>query len=352
MGVAALRAGAAGLALLVLFTLSGIEPKFAYVVAAASAAALLLRLWRASGWRRARAALGLLAGVLALASLFLLLVLFSPADHKGVTAPPLVISVGLRADYRGTFACSGDCGDWSRSETLELTMPGPFHTRYGGGLGAAMGRQGWRETARVAGERGSVRLRLARTARQAHGGARIWPFRRTRSLALPDLLSGRSPLMTLPPAPDRPAALAGMVSGPDGGLTELGVTPDFTPESAVVLRFPRHAVLATTPAGSAADLARGRQERVVRVADLEEEAVQVDLLSPLVRSEPAARLVALGATGWAWLVLIAVAGLVVVPYVRGRGESLIPDLLARRRPAPPPHPRRRPDPRRPGRRGR
>jgi hypothetical protein len=269
---------------------------------------------------------GIGLGILLIFALIYVGLYVNQSNEPGAVAPRLDFE--LTGDYRGVLTCAvDDCGTWVSTEAVDVQMPAELYSAHGDSLVTALAQTGWRRVTATSPAEDTVRLRLERSARQRTSATRLWPLRTTQMLTLPDW-----PTVELPRGSDTTELLTSLGLPRSRAAGTVAMVFRLTTESAVTLRYPRNAVLATTPAGSAAsDISGGRQERVIRVFDVFGEEISADVLTPFMRSEPAARFVSLGATGWGWLIAIGIVGIVVAPYIRSKGEAVIPDLLRRMR---------------------
>jgi hypothetical protein len=315
--------------------LISVNPRFAWLLVLIPLA-LALRIWRRRGWRPRP--LVVLLAALALGLVLFLSATFLLVGDDDPTSPPYRYpSVGLPAEYSGIFDCEGRCAQWTTSEALQLTVPPTLYTRAGKAITRDFASDGWRLADVSSVVEAGVQIRLTRSIRQNQPAARIWPLISTQKVVLPDslALTGTFLNLSLPPSADRRKLLIALGWEPEwirsSEKLPIMVEPRIAPASKLTLRYPRHGVLATTPTSAGGALAGGREERVITVSDVQDGKVQLDLLSPPIRSDPAVKAVSLTRTGWTWFILLGLIGIAIVPYVRGKGESLIPTLLKRRR---------------------
>jgi hypothetical protein len=276
---------------------------------------------------------------LAIAALFAVLTvgLGTLALRPGQTPPlqrpfPVPPAIGLPVTYVGSFSCNGSCTTWTAGHTLTVALS-TNETPPVAELRAGMAELRWHLTRRTAvGD--EIRLRFDLSEPSHSTPVRWWPIRTTRTLQLPKPIGATDPVVTLPAGPEA-AELAGSLDAQQALEEGLDIYLDLEPSSALTLTYPRLAVAATTPASDLHDVAGGRQERVLAAAKATDATVSLDLLSPLGRSDGAAKLAALGTSGWGWLLVTALSGLLITPVrtaAAAFAQSLV-DRIFRRQPA-------------------
>lgn len=233
-------------------------------------------------------------------------------------------AISLPVTYIGLFACTGRCAEWSAGHTVTVALPAS-RAPLAEELNARLAELGWGLTRRTAAGDG-VSLRFDVSEPPLSTPVRWWPIRTTRTLPLPKPIGAADPVITLPAGPQA-AELAGPLARQAlaGGL-DIYLDPE--PSSALTLTYPRLAVAATTPASDPHDVAGGRQERVLSAAKATDATVSLDLLSPVARSDGAAKLAALGTSGWGWLLVTALTGL-LIKRVRTAAAALAQSLVGR-----------------------
>jgi len=339
------RAGRIVLVLLAIVVVLGINPWFALVIAPA------LLVAAGSAWGETRSAVrtghppaefrlgrlawraGLVIGLAVVGLAGVLLTLRSQAPSPEPPRP----SIDLPATYVGAFSCSGRCTKWTADHVLTVTLAAG-RTELVDMLAAGLATHGWRLTKPTAVD-DEVRLLFDLSGPAQSTPIGWWPIRTTGTLALPEPIPTGEAVATLPAGPEA-AALAGRLSR-DALARGLDIYLGPRLSSALTLTYPRLAVSATAPASDPHDIAGDRQERVLHVGGVTDATVALDLLSPVARSDGAAKFAALGTGGWGWLLVTSLSGL-LIKRVRTSAAAFARSVLERIR-------RRRQPPRRAGR---
>ncbi|GIH97941.1 hypothetical protein Psi01_85710 [Planobispora siamensis] len=114
---------------------------------------------------------------------------------------------------------------------------------------------------------------------------------------------------------------------------QLDIGLDVDKESSITLRYPRLAVMATTPASDARAIADGRAERTIKIGNpdlLDDLEITADVLATTYRQSTVAEVVTAGASHWIWLVVLAVLAFVLAT-AKDRLRSLLDKPSDRRR---------------------
>lgn len=280
---------------------------------------------RLIGGKRLAAAGGLLAAValaLSLAALFLW--------SGGGTSPGAVPRLRLEATYTARLECAGGCARWDGAARLDVRVPGR-NAGLARGVAAALSTAGWRDDGEMDAQGDTISSFTRAVGVPARSpSAGLWPVSVVHRIPLPAELGGRPLPVALTGEDVRPWMPPDIRAKLKGAGEPVPVYLEPSKDSHLVLRYPRLAVEASTPASSAQAISAGRDERSVDVSDplsYDEGAVTLDVLAKRLRAAGVADALALRHTGWVWTLVIIPIAAVAFGVVRRRADDAADRLL-------------------------
>ncbi|RJL32229.1 hypothetical protein [Bailinhaonella thermotolerans] len=284
---------------------------------------------------RRAAALGL---ALATSTAVALLTTLGSQDSIRFPRPTRIPTIHLSAGYTSHLSCTGSCERWTGVEKIVVTVPAKI-PRLAKSLDALLGDD-WRPSPSPAqfGEVTTLAYTRQVSLSQPPTPAGL-PVTVAHRVPVPPVVEGLRSLGETRLTPAEAALARGRKTAGTGDARRIPFSVLLIPGpgSKVVLRHPRLAVEATTPASTPAEISGGREERVIDVSEpaaYDDHAVSLDVRATSLRQPTVAAILSVRHTVWPWLALLAIAG-VVVAAVRRRIDARLDRLAARPDPAAP-----------------